>query len=274
MRTLDDNRRASHEAPEGTRWLEYPLVSVVITGYRRPIELRKTVESFLRQNSYPNVELILADDASPEDLRTLMRVLPFNKFLFSETNLGLGANANRGLAAADADFVLQLQDDWLCDGPSDFLLRAVRLLQSNPEIGFVRLVAPQATLPFSSHRLADGTVFRTYRPLPGTDVFVYSDQPHLKTKAFIRSIGPYLEDRYMQRTEIDMRNRFNAQSRYVAAFLEGFSVFRHIGEGVSHRKPLPLARIGGIMDRVVGLRQAAQLFRAVRRYRRRNNALQ
>ena len=33
----------------------------------------------------------------------------------------------------------------------------------------------------------------------------------------------------MQYTELDMRDRFNAQERYVAAFLEGYDVFEHIG---------------------------------------------
>ena len=45
--------------------LEGELVSVVVTGYRRVAELRRTVESFRSTNQHDSIELILADDGSP-----------------------------------------------------------------------------------------------------------------------------------------------------------------------------------------------------------------
>ncbi len=57
----------------------------------------------------------------------------------------------------------------------------------------------------------------------------------------------------MQHTEIDMRDRFNAQRRFSVAFIEGYEVFEHIGEAVSHRRPLPIERIGHIIRSLPGI---------------------
>lgn len=241
-----------------------PRVSVVVTGYARPATLRETVESLLGVTRYPNLELVLADDASPPELREAMRALPFDRFVFAERNRGLGANANAGLAAARGEYVLQLQDDWACAGPADFLERGVRLLAARPDLGIVRFLAPEAHIPFEEERGPDGGAIRIYRPQPEHAWWVYSDWPHLKSRAFIDFIGPYAESRYMQRTEIDMRDRFNAQQRYALAYIEGCQMFRHIGGEVSHRQPLPLARIGRVMDRWPLLRSVARGYRGAR----------
>lgn len=242
-----------------------PLVSVVVTGYARPATLRETVESLLRVTSYPNLELVLADDGSPPEMREAMRALPFDRFVFAERNRGLGANTNAGLAVAAGDYVLQLQDDWACAGPADFLERGVRLLATRPDLGMVRFMAPEPDFPWEEDAGPDGAAIRIYRPQPEHARWVYSDWPHLKSRAFIEFIGPYAESRYMQRTEIDMRDRFNAQDRYAAAYIEGCEMFRHIGGELSHRRPLPLARLGQVMDGLPGLRVLARAYRRGRR---------
>ncbi len=242
---------------------QQPLISVVITGYRRPEQLRITVESFRRVNRYPKVELVLADDASPPEMQEEMRRLPIDRFLFAPRNRGLGANTNAGLAAARGDYVLQLQDDWLCNGPGDFLQAGLEVMRARPDIGMVRLHDRDPSLDFERVELA-GRRVKIYRHAPGTRQFVYSDNPHLKSRAFIDFIGPFVESRDMYRCEFEMRDRFNAQSRFLAAFVEGYALFEHIGEEVSHRGLKPLARIGRFMDGVPGLDRLARLYRRLR----------
>ena len=67
------------------------------------------------------------------------------------------------------------------------------------------------------------------------------------------SVGPYRPHRYMQYTENDMRDRFNSQERYSAAFLEGYEVFEHIGAEVSHRRPVPIERVGRFIRSLPGV---------------------
>jgi glycosyltransferase involved in cell wall biosynthesis len=243
---------------------EWPLVSVVVTGYERPEQLALTVESLLAVTRYPSLELILADDGSSEQARQKMRELPFDRFVFAARNRGLGANTNAGLAAARGDYVLQLQDDWQCLGPPDFLERGVRLMQTRPSVGLVRftkLFSPDRALPPHEVLASDPDVL-IIKPERGSRFFVYSDQPHLKSRSYVEFIGPYQESRYMQRTEEDMRRRFNEQTRFEAAFIEGYSAFRHVGRETSHRRPLPTARVVAVLHRVPYL---ATLLRRLRK---------
>jgi len=245
---------------------EWPLVSVVVTGYDRPEQLAATVKSLLTVARYPSLELILADDGSSEEARREMRALPFDRFVFAERNRGLGANTNAGLAAARGDYILQLQDDWKCIGPPDFLERGVGLMQARPSIGLVRFTkvfSPDGSLPPHEFLESDANVL-IMRPERGSPFLLYSDQPHLKSRVYVDFIGPYQESRYMQRTEEDMRRRFNEQQRFEAAFIEGTAAFRHIGREVSHRRPLPAARIGAVMDRLPLLRFLAALIRRLK----------
>lgn len=244
-----------------------PLVSIVLIGYKRPDQLKQTVESLLETVDYEPLEVILADDCSPEELREPMRRLPFDRFVFADRNRGLGANTNAGLNASRGKYVLQLQDDWLCTGPSDFLSRAVRLCESRPSVGIVRFTrrfGPDFDLLPPCARMEgdpDVLLFPTDRKSP---FFLYSDQPHLKSRRFIEFIGPYKESRNMQTTEIDMRRRFNRQDYFEAAFIEGYHAFEHIGEEVSLNAPRLSARLAAKMDRTPLLRTLAASFRSLR----------
>jgi GT2 family glycosyltransferase len=239
-----------------------PLVSVVVLSYCRPAHLRRTLESFLRVNSYPNLELVLADDGSPPALQEEMRRLPFDTFLLPAENRGLGANTNAGLRAAKGDFILQLQDDWVCEGRSGFVEEAIDVMTERPEIGLVRFRQPQAEQRYTTWTSRGGHAVRIFDMPPArrTD-FIYTDNPHIKSRAFVAFIGDYLESRQMQKTELDMRDRFNAQTRFRAAFIEGHHRFEHIGEDMSFNRPLPLARLSAAFERLPGLRAAVRLYR-------------
>jgi glycosyltransferase involved in cell wall biosynthesis len=241
-----------------------PLVSVVITSYNRPALLEKTVRSFLAHNTYAPIELVLADDGSDESAKRKMKELPFDTFEFADENSGLGANTNRGLGAAKGDFILQLQDDWECIDSTPFLADSVALFDAHPEVGLIKLTDRHHHLNYASKMVEGAGTARFYDHKGEQGKFYYSDNPHIKTRAFVNSIGPYKESRYMQRTELDMRDRFLRQEHFIAAYIEGHNTFRHIGEDQSHRTLLPLARVGRFMDRYPGLNLIAQLWRKLR----------
>jgi len=226
--------------------MNWPLVSVLVIGYMRPALLRQTVESFLATCSYPNLELILADDGSSPDMQAQMRNLPFDVFVMSPRNRGLGANTNAGLAAAHGEFVLQLQDDWVCDGTSDFLQQAVEVMTERPDTGFLRMTDRNPRLVYNRYVTRTGRVVRIYVP-DQRKLYceLYTDTPHFKSHRFIEFVGPYCEGVPMELTEIDMRYRFLAQQEFLAGFIEGLHMFEHIGAEHSHRRPLLKVRIAG-----------------------------
>ncbi|SDB05344.1 Glycosyltransferase involved in cell wall bisynthesis [Desulfonatronum thiosulfatophilum] len=94
------------------------LVSVVIPVHNRPAEVLRAVRSVLGQKNLPTghcLEIIVVDDgstdATPEALRTVRN--PRVQLIRHETNLGVSAARNRGLAAAQGEMLALLDsDDW------------------------------------------------------------------------------------------------------------------------------------------------------------------
>lgn len=94
-----------------------PLVSVVIPVFNRAPMIAAAVESCLAQ-TYRSIEVILVDDCSTDDLDTAVRPFvdrPEVHLVRHETNLGVSAARNSGVAAAKGAYVAFLDSDdaWL-----------------------------------------------------------------------------------------------------------------------------------------------------------------
>jgi glycosyltransferase involved in cell wall biosynthesis len=218
----------------------HPRVSVLFLSYKRVGLLAKTLAAFLDNTDYPreSLELIVSDDASPESDLEILRRLPFDKFLFSDKNGGLGANTNKGIRAVSGDFILQLQDDWILKkGCSQYLKKGVHLLSRNKSIDLIRFrLGSSYTLEnlMSIDDLDYRLLCKNQREKWLED-YIYSDNPHLKRSSLHAEIGFYQEGRFMEDTELNMSSLFNAHNKN-ASVLVGFEeIYEHIGEDVSFR---------------------------------------
>jgi GT2 family glycosyltransferase len=217
-----------------------PKVSVIFVTYERIQTLEVTVRSFLARTDYPRdrLELIVSDDASPLPVQEQIRALKCDRFCFAQKRAGLGANVNRGLAVADGDYILQLQDDWECTASPDYLRQVVAIMDQRPEVGMVILNEHPGDLPVKARENFDGVLMTIYENRP--DVLVekvgdhaYTDWPHIKRRAFVEAVGPYLESRRMWETELDYSRRINAQRNFFVADIAGWTLFKHIGAELS-----------------------------------------
>ncbi len=219
-------------------------ISVLFVTYNRLITLRPTLETFLANTDFPRdqLELIVADDASPPDVQAQIRGMPFDVFCLSSTRGGMGANTNRGLAAATGDFILQIQDDWECRGPADYLSTALAAMEAAADCGLILLrPSPNAHQLHRIMELRSGTM-RLYANRPDAPPatvadHAYSDWPHLKRRGFVDSVGFYCEGRPMWDTELEYSRRVNAQARWHVADMPQIDAFRHIGESYSYNWP-------------------------------------
>lgn len=89
-----------------------PLVSVIIPYYNRPQMLLRAVRSVMAQD-YPNIEVIVVDDASteaPQQLEEFESVI----LLQNKQNSGPGACRNTGMQSASGDYFafLDCDDYW------------------------------------------------------------------------------------------------------------------------------------------------------------------
>jgi glycosyltransferase involved in cell wall biosynthesis len=215
-----------------------PLVSVIAIGYDRIDLLKRTITSFLHTTTYPrnSLELILCDDGSPASAQRQMRLLPFDLFLMSAENRGIGHNTNKGIRAATGAYLLHLQDDWECGGPRDFIDVALDLFQERSDVALVRLREPFAG-PHESYKMHSGRTAHIYAHRTEwrstTGEYTYSDTPHIKRRTLHETIGLYREGKPMHKVEMDFCRRFEKQNVAKAAFIDGYSCFRHTGSAAS-----------------------------------------
>jgi len=113
-------------------------VDVIVPCYKYARYLRECVESILGQ-SLTDVRVLIIDDASPDHTPEVAAELTARdkrvEYRRHSVNHGHIATYNEGLDWAAGDYTLLLSaDDLLTPGA---LLRAVRLMDAHPEVGFV-----------------------------------------------------------------------------------------------------------------------------------------
>jgi len=214
---------------------EWPLVSALFITYKRYDLLKKAVESFRRNTDYPRLEVVIADDGSGPEIQEQIRTLPADVFALPLKNRGLGANNNNGISHCSGKYILMIQDDWECRGPADYLRNAVSVFEANPRLGFLNF-AGAAHPPDPAQRLQGSSEPCYVTPRPYEDgrieYFLYCDQPHLQSRASLDAVGPYLEDRDMEKCEVDYNFRWKQQTEFLTAVFPGYymKVFSNEGE--------------------------------------------
>ena len=118
------------EAVPAPRAEPQPLVSVVLVSYNHEDYILEALQS-VKNQTYPNIELIVTDDCSGDRTVSLARAwLEENKDRFCSCalitagkNTGTSKNCNRGVRAAHGQFVkLLAADDLLAETCIDFML--------------------------------------------------------------------------------------------------------------------------------------------------------
>ena len=102
------------------------LVSIVIPCYNQSDLLSVAIKSCLNQ-TYQNIEIIVVDDGSPDNIEAALIPYKDKITLIEQTNKGLSEARNTGLRAAKGKFIKFLDsDDWLLP---DCILQQVSILQ-------------------------------------------------------------------------------------------------------------------------------------------------
>jgi glycosyltransferase involved in cell wall biosynthesis len=114
-----------------------PTVSVIVPNYNHARFLPKRIESILRQ-TYQDFELILLDDCSTDDSRSILSQYgedPRFRLEFNDVNSGSTYKQwNKGVRLAQGKYVWIAESDDYSDG--EFLERLVRILESDYTVTF------------------------------------------------------------------------------------------------------------------------------------------
>ena len=115
--------------------MENPLVSIVTINYDHPEVTCALLES-LRHITYGNLEIIVVDNASPnDDPAIILESFPEIVFIQSKANLGFAGGNNLGVRQAKGKYILFLNND--TEVEPGFIEPLVVKLESDPKIGAV-----------------------------------------------------------------------------------------------------------------------------------------
>ena len=115
--------------------MEYPLVSIITVNYNHP-EVTCELLASLQQITYPNIEIIVVDNASPDDDPSIIKQsFPGITFIQTSENLGFAGGNNEGTRHASGEYVLFINNDTEVD--PGFLEPLVEKCTSNRRIGGV-----------------------------------------------------------------------------------------------------------------------------------------
>jgi glycosyltransferase involved in cell wall biosynthesis len=149
-------------------------VSVILPTYNRAASLERSCASVLSQ-SFRDLELLVVDDASTEDIEGCVRGLgdPRVRYIRRERNGGAAAARNTGLAAARGEYIaFQDSDDvWL---PGKLAAQVARLEAMPPEVGAVTGAKILYGADHATQRFGPGKV--TYAPPAGGWLRLDEDQ--------------------------------------------------------------------------------------------------
>lgn len=130
-------------------------VTVSIVNWNTRDELRECLNCVLAQEGSVSYEVIVVDNASPDDSAAMVRAefAERVKLIANGTNRGFGAAQNQAIAASDGRYLFFVNPD--CRMPQPNLLsRVVEYMDANPGIGVLgpKILNPDGTLQFSARR--------------------------------------------------------------------------------------------------------------------------
>lgn len=136
--------------------MSMPIVSVIIPNYNRARFLPKVIES-VRQQSYPNLEIIVVDDCSTDNSLAILSDLAkrYSNLKVFQVDKNRGANycRNYGVKQAEGDYIAFLDsDDYFLE---EKIEKQMAVLEANPQLTFVVSSFFQGGI----HQLQEGPIY-------------------------------------------------------------------------------------------------------------------
>ena len=111
-------------------------LTVVVAVHRRPVTLRETLESILKQKEIAFDTVVVSGVAEPEPVDDVMKDFPTVRYVKDEKYLSLSAKHVYGFETAKTDYVYTIDDDdYLTDDL--FFRKACDILDADAQLAFV-----------------------------------------------------------------------------------------------------------------------------------------
>ncbi|MEM8508067.1 MAG: glycosyltransferase family 2 protein [Bacteroidota bacterium] len=115
--------------------MSLPLVSIITINYNESGVTLEMLAS-LQNLAYTNIEIIVVDNASPnDDPDSIKAKFPEVHLIKSDTNLGFAGGNNLGVREASGDYLFFINNDTIV--PKDCIGPLVETLENDPSLGMV-----------------------------------------------------------------------------------------------------------------------------------------
>lgn len=224
---------------------KHPLVSIITVNFNQA-KLTGDFLTSIGQITYPNVEVIVVDNASSEpEIDILRQLFQHVIFIQSSVNTGFAGGNNLGVEAATGEYLLFINND--TEVEKNFLESLVSCIQADASIG---MVSPKIKYYYNKNiiQYAGG---KSINPFTGRGKFIGSGLPDSKTyhqtcptqlihgaamlvsRKLINTIGLMEESFFLYYEELDWCER---------AKKSGFTLY-YVGEStVYHKESLSVGR--------------------------------
>lgn len=110
-------------------------VTMVITAYKRPHLLRRTLASFVKYNTYPIAKCIIIEDSGQTGINDFaLDLCPFPvECLYNETTLGQIASIETAYSRVETPFIFHCEEDWEFYAPG-FIEKSFEVLEADPSV--------------------------------------------------------------------------------------------------------------------------------------------
>jgi hypothetical protein len=184
------------------------MILVCVLSYRRPLYLERTLEAFIRHNGAlfgTELKMIALDQCTSPETAAVFRGHRYcfeHVYYTSGVNLGIGWGFSQLVELShvqEAEYLLFLEDDWLCHIPLHKHLDGIhRLFHTCPQVGALRLRTIEAPVAAVNH-----VTLEQVRKEPWEHDFLvgnyhYVFNPHLVRAEVARAMVPVASEHHAQ----------------------------------------------------------------------------
>ena len=203
---------------------ESESVTLFLTSCGRPELLRRTLESFVKYNTYPIKEAIICEDSGLDKCIDFAKdILSFPcKIIYNQKRIGQMRSIENGVKFITTPYVFHCEDDWefYCSG---FIEISMQILKSNNKISQVLLRSYNEYINMSCKIIESENIYRQI--INAESLQMYSFNPSLR-KIDIQMLNlPYedWDDEYTIQQKINELEMFAVLTNNINGFV------RHIG---------------------------------------------
>lgn len=117
-------------------------ITFFLTACDRPDLLKRTLESFVKFNTYPIKEAIIIEDSGKTGINDfayeILKDIPL-KIIYNEKNLGMIKSTLKGIKEIKTDLVFHCEDDW-CFYKKGFIEDSIKILEMDSQVTLVSLL--------------------------------------------------------------------------------------------------------------------------------------